>query len=120
MSVAKQRGRLRDVGPAFTAEEWQGLVARYDGRCADCGSRKDVTVGHLVPLVHGIKNSNTIEFIVPQCSKCNGRQLTAIHVEAVRRGLVDFDPDVRGISVYIPREQADLPNVGARFGRTVR
>lgn len=101
-STNRRRAAANAVGASFSAAEWRATLRDHKGRCFDCGAKNGITVGHLVPLVHRVWGSNTIEFIVPQCERCNGRQFVAIHVEALRWGLIDFDPQARGISIYTP------------------
>jgi 5-methylcytosine-specific restriction endonuclease McrA len=66
----KHARRLRAVG-AFTAEEWQAKLERYDYRCHWCGERIKGTphADHLIPLSRG--GENTISNIVPACKSCN-------------------------------------------------
>lgn len=104
-STSKRRAAVKAVGKSFTSREWTELLRRHDERCFDCGTKKGVTVGHLVPLVHRIPNSNTIDFIIPQCARCNGKQFVSIHVEAVRRRLIDFDTATIGVWLYVPKSE---------------
>lgn len=52
-----------------TALEWSALLAAYDWRCAHCGSTRDVTRDHVVPLSRG--GSDDITNIQPLCRRCN-------------------------------------------------
>ncbi len=69
-SQSRRKARLRNAVGFFTATEWRGLLGLYRNRCAYCGKRnKRLTVDHIVPLVGG--GTNTIDNIVPACSRCN-------------------------------------------------
>jgi 5-methylcytosine-specific restriction endonuclease McrA len=74
---ALKRGSL---GGSYTVAEWKYLVEQYKGRCADCGAKVKLTVGHKIPLSRG--GSNHIVNIIPQCAPCNARQYVSIHPKA--------------------------------------
>jgi 5-methylcytosine-specific restriction endonuclease McrA len=69
-ALARRAGR-------FTTAEWRAVCARQDGLCFDCGERRRLTVGHLVPLSKG--GLNVIANIVAQCMPCNLKQHDKIH-----------------------------------------
>jgi hypothetical protein len=68
--VAKKNGR-------FTLPEWREIISRQNGLCFDCGERRRMTIGHLVPLAKG--GLHCAANIVAQCMACNHKQGTAIH-----------------------------------------
>lgn len=77
---ARRRARIRNAGPSFTAAEWRDLCIYYKHRCLCCGKSEpeiDLTADHVIPLVHGGKN--TIDNIQPLCLTCNLRKGTKAH-----------------------------------------
>jgi 5-methylcytosine-specific restriction endonuclease McrA len=76
--VSNQNRRAKEKAAGrFTPAEWREVCARQNGLCFDCGERRRLTVGHLVPLSKG--GHNVITNIVAQCMACNHKQGTAIH-----------------------------------------
>ena len=71
-----RRALARRAGK-FTRAEWRAVCAQQNGLCFDCGERRRLTVGHLVPLSKG--GLNVISNIVAQCMPCNQKQGTKIH-----------------------------------------
>jgi 5-methylcytosine-specific restriction endonuclease McrA len=71
-----RRALARRAGK-FTRAEWRAVCAQQDGLCFDCGERRRLTVGHLIPLSKG--GPNVISNIVAQCMPCNHKQGTKIH-----------------------------------------
>ncbi len=69
----RRRAAKAGAEGTFTLPEWRLLKARYQGRCAYCGSKPDVlTADHVVPLAHGGRHA--IDNIVPACMSCNARK----------------------------------------------
>jgi len=70
----KHRRRVALAGGygSFTKAEWDAIVARQRGRCADCGERKPLTVDHIVPVARG--GCNFAFNIQGLCGPCNGRK----------------------------------------------
>jgi 5-methylcytosine-specific restriction endonuclease McrA len=81
--VAFERRRPGDC----SEREWQHIVEHQGRKCFDCGEKKPLTKGHLIPVAHPNASHNP-ENIVGQCRSCNSKQNIRIHVEAVRRKLV--------------------------------
>jgi 5-methylcytosine-specific restriction endonuclease McrA len=71
-----RRALARRAGK-FTRAEWRVVCAQQNGLCFDCGERRRLSVGHLVPLIKG--GPNVISNIVGQCMPCNLKQGTKIH-----------------------------------------
>jgi 5-methylcytosine-specific restriction endonuclease McrA len=70
--AAKSRrlARIAANGGTFSKEEWNSLLAQYDGKCLRCGTTKEQIVpDHVKPLYRG--GSNGIENIQPLCLMCN-------------------------------------------------
>ena len=71
--------RLSLSGSSFTAQEWLALVARYENRCAYCGSVGPVHADHRIPVARG--GSGLIDNILPACASCNLRKHTMTEQE---------------------------------------
>ena len=65
----KRRALERGCSEHFTKEEWQALVALYEGKCLRCGSTENLSADHVIPLALG--GSNSIDNIQPLCVGCN-------------------------------------------------
>jgi 5-methylcytosine-specific restriction endonuclease McrA len=65
------------AGGKFTFAEWRETCARQNGLCFDCGERRRMTIGHLVPISKG--GLNVASNIVAQCMPCNLKQHDTIH-----------------------------------------
>lgn len=70
-ALASQRRRARkaSVPGVFTADDWSACVAAFDGTCAYCGRRTDLTQDHVAPILVG--GANDPSNIVPACLSCN-------------------------------------------------
>lgn len=75
--VENNRRAKKKSGGHFTQVEWRAVCAQQNGLCFDCGERRRLTVGHLVPLSKG--GPNVIGNIVAQCMPCNLKQHGNIH-----------------------------------------
>lgn len=53
----------------WTPADWDRLVARFDGCCAYCGERKDLTLDHVVPVSRGGRHA--AGNFLPACVSCN-------------------------------------------------
>jgi 5-methylcytosine-specific restriction endonuclease McrA len=79
--VSNQNRRAKEKAAGrFTPAEWRAVCAQQNGLCFDCGERRRLTVGHLVPLSKG--GPNVITNIVAQCMPCNLKQHGSIHQSA--------------------------------------
>ena len=54
------------------------VYERQDGKCFDCGTEDDLSIGHAVPLFHDYSTGGP-ENLIFQCRKCNSVQHNAIH-----------------------------------------
>lgn len=66
-----RRARLqaaRELG-RHTPAQWRALVAKHGGRCARCGTTKNITKDHIVSIAAG--GSDGIENLQPLCGPCN-------------------------------------------------
>lgn len=64
--------RRNGVEPGHTYEQWQAKLAMAGGRCVMCGSEKNITRDHIIPLAAG--GSDSIDNIQPLCRSCNTRK----------------------------------------------
>ena len=74
-SYVRQHGGI----PVCTIEQWQAKLAEYGGKCAECGSVKNITRDHIVPLSRG--GTDDIANIQPLCRGCNTRKANRMRVE---------------------------------------
>lgn len=88
--VVGQRFRPRvETKSELSLEEWQHIVAQWDGRCAYCGYRptgygRDVLqIDHVEPLCRG--GRNTAHNAVPACYVCNASKIDFLLLEWVCR-----------------------------------
>ena len=77
--VAKEHARRARYRGKYSAKDWRSLCRRYGDCCAYCGSKKPLTVDHVVPLVRG--GSNYIGNLLPACAWCNSSKGKKLLVE---------------------------------------
>lgn len=69
----RRRHRQRAAAGSYTRAEWEAVVRKQRGRCADCGIKvKRLTVDHIVPISKG--GTNYIINIRGLCQPCNSRK----------------------------------------------
>lgn len=63
--------RARKLGAAttLTPQEWEAILEAAGRACIYCGSRKQITQDHLIPLSRG--GQHTAENVAPACWPCN-------------------------------------------------
>jgi 5-methylcytosine-specific restriction endonuclease McrA len=71
-NTQRKRAEKLGLGEHFTPGEWVALIARYSGRCSNCGSDKGLAPDHVIPLSRG--GANTIDNIQPLCKSCNSKK----------------------------------------------
>ena len=64
--------RKRHITKKVTDEVW----IRYQGQCAECGSRENIELDHIIPFSKG--GSNTSRNIQLLCQTCNRRKSNKI------------------------------------------
>jgi 5-methylcytosine-specific restriction endonuclease McrA len=69
-----RRAMRTNNGGKITAEEWQELVWAFGSKCLCCGTRENITLDHVVPLVRGGRND--IANAQPLCKSCNSSKGT--------------------------------------------
>lgn len=52
-----------------TTSQWRALLAAHGWRCAHCGTKKNITKDHVVPISAG--GSDGIGNLQPLCGRCN-------------------------------------------------
>lgn len=75
-TAIRQASRRAHSG-MLTLMDWLKIKGDQDGKCFDCGERKKLTVGHVLPVSRG--GSSFPRNIVGQCQACNSRQGSKIH-----------------------------------------
>ena len=68
---AKRRSYLKNNGK-FTLIEWKNKLKEFNYRCVNCGTDKNLTIDHIIPLSKG--GSNKISNIQPLCGLCNSKK----------------------------------------------
>lgn len=78
ISILKARRYLleKNANGHHTEEEWLEKKKKYDGKCANCGTKENITKDHIIPYSKG--GSNYIENIQPLCAKCNSKKYNNI------------------------------------------
>ena len=71
-----RRARKRANGGHISPAEWRSVLARFNGKCAKCGSPDNIHMDHVVPLAKGGKHS--VDNVQPLCATCNLRKHTKI------------------------------------------
>lgn len=70
---ARYHARKRDAIGTVSLEQWRELAAAYHYRCAYCRERpRRLERDHMMPLSRG--GHDTVENVVPTCSRCNGNK----------------------------------------------
>ena len=64
-----KRRIAKDCEAPLTTEEWLRILENAGGCCESCGSSKDITIDHIVPIIKGGKH--TAKNIQVLCRKCN-------------------------------------------------
>ena len=111
-SLARRGAAVVRAGKKLDAATWREITFGQRGRCFDCGRRRLLTKGHLVPLAHR-KATHRADNMIGQCQSCNSKQRMKIHVEAIRRGLVTardverWHGDSGKPLIYKPRHRSD-------------
>lgn len=68
----KHRAIALGLSDHFTAAEFRELCKKHGEICLACKRRKKLTADHIVPLIHG--GRNTIDNIQPLCRSCNAKK----------------------------------------------
>ena len=61
--------RAKMVGGYVSVSEWNAILKLYGGRCLRCGTTKDITADHVIPLAKG--GPHNASNIQPLCRPCN-------------------------------------------------
>lgn len=83
----QRRARARAKGLTdltLTLAEWREILAQYDHRCAYCGSNRDITMDHQVPIQRGGRHDK--ENVVPACRQCNASKRDMTVAEWIAEG----------------------------------
>lgn len=82
----RRRAKLLGAAGSHTAAEWQAILKKHRGRCADCGEGGKLTKDHVVPLSQG--GTNFAYNMQPLCLSCNSRKQAKI-LDGVHFSLFD-------------------------------
>lgn len=78
--LSGHRRRTTAGGDFIRVEDWEELLARYEGRCGYCGDDEGpIEADHRTPLSRG--GQNTITNIIPACRHCNRSKWTKTEEE---------------------------------------
>jgi len=65
----RRRARIARVLATLTPKEWEAILDAAGHACIYCGSRKQITQDHLMPISRG--GNHTAENVAPACAPCN-------------------------------------------------
>jgi 5-methylcytosine-specific restriction endonuclease McrA len=71
--------RRRNERKQWTPKDWGRLVERYNGCCAYCGEKKELTLDHVVPVSRGGRHA--AGNFLPACRSCNSSKSSKFLVE---------------------------------------
>jgi len=72
MKTLRRRARKLCAEGSHTQQEWLQILANHNHQCAHCGSNKNITRDHIIPLSKG--GSDYASNIQPLCRSCNSRK----------------------------------------------
>lgn len=75
--------RRRNERRRWTPADWDALVSRFNGCCAYCGEKKDLTLDHVVPVSRGGRHA--AGNFLPACLSCNSSKSDKFLVEWRRK-----------------------------------
>lgn len=68
--IRRYRARKNNApGDGVTAKQWKRILKRYGNKCLRCGTKEDITMDHVVPLVRG--GAHDPSNVQPLCFNCN-------------------------------------------------
>ena len=65
----QRKMKIRNIGGAFSFNEWENLCLDAGGKCKICGKLDKLTIDHIIPISKG--GDNSLKNIQPLCLKCN-------------------------------------------------
>ncbi len=79
-----EHNRRAGTRGTWSLDDWDALVAKFEGLCAYCMGSDQITVDHVVPVS---KNGpNTIDNLLPACGPCNSSKGNKPLTEWLRGG----------------------------------
>ena len=61
--------QMRRAGGSITQAQWDAILLRHGGLCAQCGSDKEIHMDHIIPVARGGKTEPSN--LQPLCRPCN-------------------------------------------------
>lgn len=81
--------RLLSASASISTSQWLDTIHAFNSECAYCGSRKRLTMDHVVPVSKGGKT--TLDNIIPACTRCNSSKQAADMVEWYTKQIFFFE-----------------------------
>ena len=75
-SQTKRREIKKHSEKPLKPKQWKELLSFYNNVCLACGSDKNITIDHVIPLILG--GQHTINNVQPLCKSCNSKKSTKI------------------------------------------
>lgn len=72
INVQRRRHRVRSSAGDFSKAEWDAIIRKQRGRCAECGKKRKLTIDHVVPVAKG--GCNYAFNLQGLCRPCNTRK----------------------------------------------
>jgi len=69
MKTKNRRARKNENGGHLTAKEWRELLFEADYKCQKCGTEKDLTLDHIIPVLLGGRSEKENAQVL--CRSCN-------------------------------------------------
>jgi 5-methylcytosine-specific restriction endonuclease McrA len=77
--VRRRRAKLLEIVSTLTNEEWNKILEDWNYCCVKCGTDKNITMDHLIPVA---KNGHHAWYnVLPLCKSCNSKKGTKDFVE---------------------------------------
>lgn len=70
----KRRALLKGSSGKISSKEWREVLSLYGNKCLCCGSKDNLAMDHVIPIIIGGKNE--VDNVQPLCKFCNSRKKT--------------------------------------------
>lgn len=92
----KRRLLVSSSGDTFDDADWKEILTYFDNCCAFCGSSKNISVDHFIPISKG--GGNGKDNIIPLCRSCNSRKRDFNPFEIMKKYNVDKQKEIKILS----------------------